>query len=214
MLSPAHLSPPLFALQCNVPCASLIRLIVVFTPPTCLLLHLSQARPFIAICPGPCHLSPCHQVATSCCAIAIASNSKSPLVCPGWLSCDIFSRQPLDAPPPLDAPAGCCVVYSSPDTASHCLVDMLPPLVAGWLSCDLLSRPCPLTRQHLLMRQLDVVLPLVAVRPSRLPRLVVVASPLVALHLPPNVAACNCGIVHVCVNAAAEESRAGEGGGV
>ena len=97
-LSPTLLSPPpSLVLWCPVPCASLFWLIVVFTPPSCLLLLPSQARPFVAICPGHRRLSPSLRVATYCCtiAVAIASNSKLPLVLPGWLLHGISSHHHL-----------------------------------------------------------------------------------------------------------------------
>ena len=55
------------------------------------------------------------------------------------------------------------------------------------------------------MRQLDVVSPLVAARPSHLPQLVILASPLIALSPPPDTVVCVGSSVHVCVRAAAEE---------
>ena len=68
-----------------VPCALHIPLLAdcCVHPPSCLLLPPSQARPFVAICPSRCHLSPSQQVATSCCAVAVTSDSKVPLIHPG-----------------------------------------------------------------------------------------------------------------------------------
>ena len=73
--------------------------------------------------------------------------------------------------------------------------------------CHVTSRwgPCLLMRHRLLMRQLDVVLSLVAARLSHLPWLVVVASPLVALPLPPNAMTCDGGSMCGCVCTSAEE---------
>ena len=81
----------------SVPCALHIPLLAdcCVHPPSCLLLPPSQARPFVAICPSRCHLSPSQQIATSCRAVAIASNSKSPLFHTGWLLCDLSSHHHL-----------------------------------------------------------------------------------------------------------------------
>ena len=78
------------------------------------------------------------------------------IVVPAPLLTVLLRALPLDAPPPLDAPAGC-------------------------------------------------VLSLVAARLSHLPWLVVVASPLVALPLPPNAMTCDGGSMCGCVCMSAEE---------
>ena len=153
VLSPTPLSlPPFFVLWCPVPCTSLFWLIVVFIPPpSCLLLPPSHARPFVAICPGRCRFSPSQRVATSCRAVAIVSNSKLPLIHHGWLSSGLSSHHHLLMHRGLlmrQLVVVSPISSSSIDATSHCLVDMLPPLIVPPICLMIAVAGCCVTSRH------------------------------------------------------------------
>ena len=77
---------------------------------------------------------------------------------------------------------------------SHCAsTSNFPCDCPGWFLRDLLSHPCLLACHRLLICRLDIVSSIVAAQPSRLPWLVIMGSPLVALPLPPDAAAWDSG---------------------
>jgi hypothetical protein len=101
--------------------------------------HMPRPPPPLTLLTG------CHLLSHRCRCLQLQVTSCSPWLVVAW---PLLTPPPLDAPLPLDALAGCRITYSSADAASHCLVDVLPPLFAPPIRLMIAPVGCRMTFCH------------------------------------------------------------------